>query len=352
MISQKPRKFPVRRFPGRLAQNPTLIGTKRSRTGQPIYASGQHCKGSECHQVLSLRLGSEQCSSYEGGDGDETTSADENIAGQHNSLLGNQISLAQSTDLQQLLRERFSSWRDGMECTAPPEDRLLSRKRSRASWWESGLPRAEEEENSEEGFLVASQPECRKTVPHLACPFFINAPKKYEQCLFKNDFDSIETLIKHLLRHHHMPLYCPTCRKTFKTLIDRDDHALEKSCTRNAKEQLDGLTESQKAKLIKRDRYYLGEAARWRCIWDTVFPDSEQPQSPYLNDGNGLSVSMVRDFWIADGQRVVSDFLSGQDMPTDENKATYNTICHTALAALMDWAFKQDSMPSSLTSDG
>ncbi|KAM0078773.1 hypothetical protein ACKRZS_009506 [Fusarium odoratissimum] len=352
MISQKPGKLPVRRFPGQLTQLPSLIGTKRGRAGRPMYASERQCKSSGCHQVISLRSRSEQCLSYDGDDGDGTTSADENIAAQHNSLLGNQLSPAQATDLQQLLRERFRCWSDGTKYTAPPEDRLPPRKRFKALRWESGLSRAEEEEDSEQEFVAVSHPECKTAFLHLACPFFINAPEKYQQCLFKNDFDSIETLIKHLLRHHNRPLYCPTCRKTFRTLIDRDDHALENACKRNTKEQLDGLTESQKAKLIKRDRYYLGEATRWRCIWSTVFPDSEQPQSPYLDDGNGLSASMVRDFWTADGQGVVSDFLAGKDIPTDENKATYNAICHTALATLMEWVFKQDSRSTSPTSDG
>ncbi|KAJ4052259.1 hypothetical protein NW756_001694 [Fusarium oxysporum] len=349
MVSQNPRNLPVRRFRGQFAQPPSLIGMKRGRAGRSISAPERQCRSPRCHQVISLPSRSEHCSSDES---NESTIADEKIAAQHNSIPDNHLSPAQAIDLQQLLREEFSRWSDRIEYTAPPEGRLLPRKRFKGLQWDSGLSRAEEEEDSEDEFVVVSHPECPKAFLHLACPFFINAPEQYQQCLFKDDFDSIETLIKHLLRHHNRPLYCPTCRKTFRTLIERDDHALENACKRNTKEELDGLTENQKAKLIKRDRYYLGEAARWRCIWSTVFPDSEQPQSPYLDNGNGLSASMVKDFWTADGQRVVSGFLTGKDISTDENNAAYNTICHTAFETLMDWAFKQDSSSSSLTSNG
>ncbi|KAF4432138.1 hypothetical protein FACUT_8404 [Fusarium acutatum] len=348
MTTQKPRKLLLRRFPRQLAQ-PSLVGMKRGRAGRSISAPDRHCRSPGCHQAISLSLRREHCSSDED---DETTSADEEIAAQRNRLLGNQLSLAQTKDLQQLLRDKFTSWSDGVEYTAPQEANFPPRKRFKALQRESGLPRAEEEEDNEEEFVVISGPECKKAFFHLACPFFIHAPEKYQKCLFENDFNSIETLISHLLRHHNRPLYCPTCRKTFETLIDRDDHALENSCKMDNQEKLEGLTECQKAKLIKKDRYYLGEVRRWRCIWSTVFPDSEQPQSPYLDDGNGLKASMVRDFWAAGGQRVVSDFLTVKDISTDENSAIYKTICHTVLEGLMDWVLKHNSCSSSLTSDG
>ncbi|KAF5613317.1 hypothetical protein F25303_14264 [Fusarium sp. NRRL 25303] len=226
------------------------------------------------------------------------------------------------------------------------------RKRRKALHWESVLPRAEEQEDNEEEFIVISGPEHKKAFSHLACPFFVSAPEKHQQCLVKNDFDSIETLISHLLRHHNRPLYCPTCRKTFKTLVGRDEHVLENSCKMNNQQMLEGLTERQKARLIKRDRYYLGEVRRWRCIWSTLFPDSEQPRSPYLDDENGLKASMVRDFWAGCGERIVSQFLTAMDVPTDGNSAIYQAICHTALESLMDWVLKHDGCLSSLTPEG
>lgn len=348
LTTQKPRKLLLRHFPGQVAL-PSIIGMKRSRAGRSTSAPERHCRSPGCHQVVSLPLRRQHCSSDED---DETTSGDEGITTERNRLLGTQLSLAQTKDLQQLLRDKFASWSDGVEYTAPQEVNPPSRKRFKALQGETGLSRAEEEEDSEEEFVVISGAERERAFFHLSCPFYINAPERYQQCLFKNDFDSIEALISHLLRCHSRPLYCPTCRKTFETLIDRDDHALENSCKMNNQEKLEGLTESQKAKLIKKDRYYLGEARRWRYIWSTAFPDSEQPSSPYLEDGKGLKVSMVRDFWAVGGQRAVSDFLTVKDIPTDENSAIYKTICHTALESLMDCVLQHNSCSSSLPSNG
>ncbi|CCT72123.1 uncharacterized protein FFUJ_13877 [Fusarium fujikuroi IMI 58289] len=346
--TQRPRKLLLKCFP-RQVTLPSIIGVKRGRAGRSISALERQCRSPGCHQVISLPSRSEHCSSDDDG---ETTSADEGIVAQHNSLLGNQLSLALTKDLKQLLRDKFASWREGIECTAPAEVNMPPRKRCKVLQCESGFPRAEEEEDNEEEFVVISSPERKKAFFHLACPFFVSAPQRYQQCLVKNDFDSIETLISHLLRHHNRPLYCPTCRKTFKTLIGRDDHVLENRCKMNNQQILEGLTESQKAKLIKRDRYYLGEVRRWRCIWSTLFPDSEQPRSPYLDDKIGLKASMVRDFWAGSGERVVSQFLTAKDVPTDENSAIYKTICHTALESLMDWVLFHDGCLSSLTSEG
>ncbi|KAF5664560.1 hypothetical protein FDENT_12813 [Fusarium denticulatum] len=348
MTTQKPRKLLLRRFPGQVAL-PSVIGMKRSRAGRSISAPERHCRNPGCHQVVSLPLRREHCSTDED---DETTSGNQGVTAERNRLLGTQLSLAQTRDLQQLLRDNFASWSDGVEYTAPQEVTSPARKRFKTLHRETGLPRAEEEEDTEEEVIVISGPERKRAFFHLACPFYINATEESQQCLLKKDFNSIETLIIHLLRHHNRPLYCPTCRKTFETLIDRDDHALENSCKMNNQEKLEGLTESQKAKLIKKDRHYLGEIRRWRCIWSTVFPNSEQPRSPYLEDGDGLRASMVRDFWAVDGQRAVSDFLTVKDISADENSVIYKTICHTALESLMDWVLQHDSCSISLPSDG
>ncbi|KAJ0129285.1 Phospholipase A I [Fusarium oxysporum f. sp. albedinis] len=87
-----------------------------------------------------------------------------------------------------------------------------------------------------------------------------------------------------------------SCRKTFETLVERDGHILENVCKRNNEKLLEGLTKSQKSRLIDKDQYDLGETTRWRLIWCTVLPDSEEPGSPYLDRGDGLKIFMIRDF--------------------------------------------------------
>ncbi|KAH7254228.1 uncharacterized protein BKA55DRAFT_539063 [Fusarium redolens] len=336
-----------RQFPEQLTQRPSVTGVKRTRSGQSLSSPDSQCKRPGCHEPTSPS----RSEGLPSNDDDEITGTNKKHPPQENSLSCNHLSLAQGMNLQQLLRERFSRWSNGVEYTTPPEDRLPPRKRFRTSQWQSGLPRLEEEDESEGEFVVISHSPRRVGFFHLACPFYIHAPDKHQQCLIQHDLVSIERLKKHLLRHHDRPLYCRTCRKTFATLIDRDNHALENACKRNDQETLDGLTESQKARLIKGDRYWLGEANRWRRIWSTVLPGTEQPPCPYLDRGDGLNVSMIRDFWAVDGQKIVSDFVESLESPTDEKSATHDMICQKALEGLVDWVIKQDSKSTILSFD-
>ncbi|KAF5702606.1 hypothetical protein FGLOB1_9496 [Fusarium globosum] len=329
----------MRQFTSQSTQRPTQTGLKRTRSGRSLSPPDNQCEKPELNDATTP-------SRSEGppnNDDDEVISTNEQQQSRENSLPHSQLSLAQGTDLQRLLRERFSRWSDGVEYTAPPKDRLPPRKRFRTSQWQSGLPRADEENDSEEEFVVISHPARREGFFHLACPFYIHAPDKHQKCLAQQDLCSIDAVIKHLLRHHDKPLYCRTCWKTFETLTDRDSHVLENACKRKDQGTSIGLTESQKVRLIKRDRHDLGEARRWRRLWSTVFPGSEQPRSPYLDRDEGLKISMMRDFWIANGQTLASGFLEGLENHANENSVGNDTICQEALRGLLNWAMTQDS---------
>ncbi|KAF5229744.1 hypothetical protein FANTH_14081 [Fusarium anthophilum] len=347
MTPQRPRKLPVRQFSRQSTEQPVQTGLKRTRSGRSLSPLNDQCEKPELYEATTPSRSDGTARN----DNNEVTSTNEQPEPGENSISCNQLSLAQKIDLQQLLRERFNRWSNGVKYTAPPKDRLPPRKRFRTSQWQSGLPRADEENDSEEEFVVISHPIRREGFFHLACPFYIHAPHKHQKCLVQHDLSSIEALIKHLLRQHDKPLYCRTCWKTFETLIERDSHVLENACKRIDQEASIGLTESQKVRLIKRDRYDLGEARRWRRLWSIVFPGREQPRSPYLDRDEGLKVSMVRDFWTVDGQKVVSGFLEGLASYTDGNGVRNDRICQEALRGLVDWTMTEDSHSAILCSD-
>ncbi|KAF5631713.1 hypothetical protein F52700_6635 [Fusarium sp. NRRL 52700] len=340
MVPQRSPKLPVRQFPRQSAQRPIQTGLKRTRSGRSKSPPENQCKKLELNEATTPS----RSEGIPSNDDDEIIiSTSQQSQPQENGISCSQLSPAQNADLQQLLRERFSRWSDGIEYTEPPKDRLPPRKRFRTSQWQSGLPRADEENDSEEEFVIISHPACRQGFFHLACPFYIHAPDKHRKCLAQQDLGSIEALIKHLLRHHDKPLYCRTCWKTFETLIDRDSHVLENACKGNNQKASMGLTESQKVRLIKRDRYDLGEARRWRRLWSTVLPGIEQPRSPYLDRDEGLRVSMMRDFWVADGHKIVCRFLEGLGSRVDRDSVMNDTSCQEALSGLVNWAMAQDS---------
>ncbi|ENH75596.1 hypothetical protein FOC1_g10001612 [Fusarium oxysporum f. sp. cubense race 1] len=307
---------------------------KRSRSGRSLYPPENHSTRPEGHSARSPSKGD----GLLGNSNDEITGTNENQKSRENSPDCSHFSSAQEMNLQNLLRGRFSRWSDGVEYHMPPEDRLPPRKRFRTSQCQSSLPRTKEQDDSE-----VSHPARTKGFFHLACPFYIHAPDKYQNCLAQQDLNSIEVLIKHLLRHHSRPLYCRICRKTFKTLIDRDNHMLENACKANNQKSLEGLTENQKVSLIKGDKYYLGETTRWSRIWSTVFADIEQPRSPYLDRGDGLKVSMIRDFWDSDGHEFVSKFIAGLESHVNWNSARHHMILKEVSDGLLSWAMKPDS---------
>ncbi|KIL90158.1 hypothetical protein FAVG1_06897 [Fusarium avenaceum] len=314
MTRQSTGKPPARHIPDELVRRPKVIGTKRCRSGRPLPSSDDQCSKPEYQEPTSLS----RSDSLPNNENDEIACINENQRSQEDIPSCSQLSLAQQMNLEQLLTERFSRWMDGIKYTAPPDDRLPPRKRFKTAQWQPGLLRAEEKDESEDDFVVIPHPDCRTGFFHLACPFYVHSPEKYQKCLIQHDASVLS-------------------------------HVLENTCERNDQKPLDGLTESQKAKLIKKDRYYFGESSRWRRIWSTVLPSIEQPQSPYLDRGEGLRVSMIRDFWAADGKKFVFDFVEGLDIYANEKSTTYRITCQKALDGLMNGVIEQDSKSNILS---
>ncbi|KAF5562417.1 hypothetical protein FNAPI_3197 [Fusarium napiforme] len=338
--SQRP---PVRPFSRRFDQLSSIPKAKRSRTARSLSPSIGQFKSSRCHQVTSSPKPEAISSNVDG----VTTSTDGKNLSRNGNPFFEQLSKTHGMDLQQCLRERLIHWSRGVEYIAPPEDRQPPRKRLKTSRSESDRLKAKGKDAGENGFHSMY----RTRFFHFACPFYIHNPEKNQQCLLQYDFVGIETLPKHLIQQHEEPLHCHICKKTFESLIDRDGHTLENACRGKDQEPLEGLTESQKVRLIKRDRHDLGEKQRWDLFWSAAFPGTEKPPSPYLVEGDGLCVSMIRDFWVVDGRQFVSDFLSSLENHDDEKSEADDSIYRKAFEGLMDWVIKQDNKSVILSCD-
>ncbi|KAJ0125877.1 hypothetical protein HZ326_31019 [Fusarium oxysporum f. sp. albedinis] len=131
MKSRNPWKLPLRQFP---RESTERHGAQQTRMGQSLSSPDSKCKQPVCHQAAPSPPRSDCVSCC---DGDET-----------------------AIHLQQLLIKRFRRWTNGLEYTAPSEDRLCPRKRFRTSQWESDLLRIEDEDVSHEGLAVVSHSAC------------------------------------------------------------------------------------------------------------------------------------------------------------------------------------------------
>ncbi|KAH7144776.1 hypothetical protein DER46DRAFT_616490 [Fusarium sp. MPI-SDFR-AT-0072] len=145
------------------------------------------------------------------------------------------------------------------------------------------------------------------------CPFHDSSPKKYPSCLIHHELHSIESVIKHVKRHHARPPYCPRCSNTFETVSKCDRHILERRCRTKSLKIPDGVNFYQASRLSKKYNIQPSSKRRWERVYKIVFPEAESCPSPYLDSGVGLAVSMARDFWREQGRDVVSECLAGQN---------------------------------------
>ncbi|RSL83439.1 hypothetical protein CDV31_016830 [Fusarium ambrosium] len=308
-------------------------GIKRERSGQPgTHARNQSFRGSQSSLYgYSSEDDLDSSSSTSGSDSDDSSCSDSEHsspgAAQEYVLPHDHRFQSSRPELVKSALDSLDAWMKSTRYVLPPDDRLPPRKRLRTSHWKEG----DDSDDSIDGFVVVSPP---VGYFHLACPFYVYNPARYQQCLLQYDLRSIEDVIRHLRRHHMKPPYCPRCSQTFDTLSSRDSHILERTCELRDLQPIEGINFYQESKLKRRDKIDLGEAKRWRRIYATAFPNSDLPRSPYLDRGCGKAVSMARDFWRVNGRLCVSQFLErsgfigGED---ERDRLAEEALCNLAL---------------------
>jgi hypothetical protein len=123
----------------------------------------------------------------------------------------------------------------------------------------------------------------------LACPYYRSNPKRYRSCLLQYSLQTIEDVIRHLQRHHTKPPHCPMCFTPFDNCLARDKHIMLRTCTMRDSGEIDGISEYQKAQLVKRDRPDEEASRRWNRICTIVFSKPNLIGGPYLDQGREQS---------------------------------------------------------------
>lgn len=141
-----------------------------------------------------------------------------------------------------------------------------------------------------------------------ACPFYVRS-NTYTKCITRHHFKSIDEVKEHLCWEHRRPMFCPVCKDEFPSSRDRDAHIRLRICRANNKSPPEGITDCQDEQLNSDEESPLSEDSRWFQIWDITFPNTERPFSTFYTGEREVSVSTFRQFWMQDGQEIVSDFL-------------------------------------------
>ncbi|KAK3370808.1 hypothetical protein B0T24DRAFT_594697 [Lasiosphaeria ovina] len=247
---------------------------------------------------------------------------------------------------------KFLAWSASARYMAPPEQRVRARTTRRR--------RRETDTNSRASAMSATATAVGTMTPrryveeapdpssphvviispidgyyHLACPFYRANPARHGACVVapssrrrRRGLQSVPDVVRHVVRHHRKPASCPVCSRVFASELAAEAHVRALSCKAPAVlVPVEGVTYRMAAELARQQRRDAGsargrrpEADRWRRVFATVLPgaDADQAQhaavcSPYLTDGLGLAVSLLRDYWSAHGYECIAEYLAGRD---------------------------------------
>ncbi|KAF6820651.1 hypothetical protein CMUS01_11522 [Colletotrichum musicola] len=129
-----------------------------------------------------------------------------------------------------------------------------------------------------------------------ACHFYKRFPLKHLRCLFHHQ-KAPRYVKTHLDRCHRLPIHCPVCWETFDSQDECDDHDPDNCVSRGPSPftDADGITKDQAERL---ENLSPGDgAAKWYEMWNVLFPDDPEPDSPYIDsdDTENIVAASVHD---------------------------------------------------------
>ncbi|KAK1473920.1 HET domain-containing protein [Colletotrichum cuscutae] len=217
--------------------------------------------------------------------------------------------------------QRVRSWARSATYIAPPETRL-SRKRLKTV---DSSPLVSDETDFEDvghvphGFRIVSNVD---GYFHFSCPFYATNPAGHQECLLEDDLRSTEDVVRHIRKRHSKPPYCPKCQLILETPTARDEHIRGKICELRHPTRIEGVDGSQLRKITKvmaRRPRRSSEAETWTRICAVACPGALSYISPYLQNGLGLEVSKVRDYWNDKGRCCIEKYMSGRGVLCSED---------------------------------
>ncbi|KAI0885145.1 uncharacterized protein GGS22DRAFT_162880 [Annulohypoxylon maeteangense] len=129
-----------------------------------------------------------------------------------------------------------------------------------------------------------------------ACPYYYADKERHWYC-HRFAFWRIGDVRQHIKRKHISPIYCPVCGDEFRSDALRDEHINAQTCQHHdfphswaTAEQISSMD------MAANELNSSSDEERWFTIWDIMFPDRQQPPSPYISDTYwGLQASVTRD---------------------------------------------------------
>ncbi|KAI3549400.1 HET domain-containing protein [Colletotrichum filicis] len=210
---------------------------------------------------------------------------------------------------------RVRNWAHSATYIAPPRGRSFRKRVKIAHSESSHLGEDSDFEDADDHSIDGHY--------HFACPFYAMNPTEHQHCLLEDDLRSMEDVVEHIRKRHSKPPYCPKCRVIFKTSMARDEHIRRKICRLRPSTRIEGVDGNQldKIKRVMMSRSSRSsEAEIWVRIGAVACPGTFFHISPYLQDGLGLEVSKVRDYWNAKGRVYTEEYMSAKGIMLTEDE--------------------------------
>ncbi|KAI0471197.1 hypothetical protein F4859DRAFT_484727 [Xylaria cf. heliscus] len=189
-----------------------------------------------------------------------------------------------------------------------------ARKQLRTFYFEKRVEIEQRLEPDDDDTIIVGLPTFK--AHHLACPFYIRQKERHLNCLTHADMREIKDLKRHLWTSHRQSSYCPTCHDTFGLSEDWENHVRLRSCTSSDKPRPEGISALQMQRLTQCADSGVSPEIQWLLIWEIVFPGVKLPSLPFLFGEVETVVWMLRDFWSAEGNRIVCGFLTERRLQT------------------------------------
>lgn len=145
------------------------------------------------------------------------------------------------------------------------------------------------------------------------CPFFVMDKQSHISCLTRHCLLSMTDVREHLCLMHRNPIYCSVCYETFATVKLRDVHMRGWRCPPQPPVIFEGITDAQVHALDEQQvagaMTTVSELGQWLEIWETVFPSTRLPCSPWSFTRREFEVYELRRFWKRFGENIISNIL-------------------------------------------
>ncbi|KAI9655304.1 MAG: copper-binding transcription factor [Bathelium mastoideum] len=169
----------------------------------------------------------------------------------------------------------------------------------------------EDDEESNNGSRPSPTNGNREPDKFLACHFYKFNPQKHRDCA-RYKLRDISRVKQHLRRCHGVPIYCPSCYQTFNKEDVRDQHARSRTCQNRSPVKFEYVTEEQRKLLERRVSKNKSTFDNWFAIFETLFPGTAHPKTPYVDAILSEQLRELLDFTLAEGPQVIDELIQSQ----------------------------------------